>query len=495
MSDEAPRRLHPGSIAIGWLKSAPSTIIGLPAFFGYVSSRGLPWILSAIAVMAVVGLFFTWLRWRTFTYRIADGAVVIEQGILSRSRRSIPFERIQDVSIVQPLLARIFGLAQVRLETGASEKDEGELDSVSLAEAARLRRTLRGETTASPVDDQVASEPEALFAMGFGRLLLAGMFNFSLVWLAAIFGLFQYFDGWLDIDRETIERWIGLAEDEVRARISLQSVLLIAGATLALGVVSGVLRTVLRDFGFRLTYADGRFRRVRGLLTRTEVVVAASRVQLARVRRGAVSRWFGWLGLAFQTLGGSDDASGRQEMAPFASRAEVRPIIEAARLPEFDRLALRPVAAGHVVRAALRRGVPIAVVATAGAFLFPPLLFGLALIPFAIGWALLERRYHRYALTEAALQVTRGVLGQTEWLVPVGNIQGVSINQSLVQRWLGVATVYAGTAGASGFGGPYVHDLAEGDAVTLAQAILARIGDDAPSAERLKDRVENSASP
>lgn len=474
MNDEAPRRLHPNSILIGWLRSAPSTIIGLPAFFGVVSSRGLPWILSAIAVMALVGLFFTWLRWRTFTYRIADGAVVIEQGILSRSRRSIPFERIQDVSIVQPLLSRLVGLAQVRIETGGGDTDEGELDSVSLDEAARLRRTLRGEAGAVEGSAPENAVADTLFAMGFGRLLLAGLFNFSLVWIAAIFGVLQYFDQWLDFEWRDLKEWIGVAQDEVRSRISPASVAIVLGIALLLGIVSGVVRTVVRDFGFRLTWADGRFRRIRGLLTRSEVVVAANRIQAARVRRGAVAGRFGWLGLSFQTLGGSDDASGRQEMAPFATRAEIEPIVRAARLPEFDRLALRHVAFGHVLRTALRRGIPIAMVAIGGAVAFLPALFALGLIPVAILWALLERRFHRYALTDQAVQVTRGVLAQTEWLVPIGNVQAVTVRQSLVQRWLGIASVYPDTAGGSALGGPVIVDLEVTDAAALSEAILAR---------------------
>lgn len=480
-ADYQPKRVHPGTIAIDFLRRAPQTVIGLPAIAGWTSGRGIGWILLAAAVLGGVMLVFTWIGWRRFTYTIAEHELVIERGLLNRSRRSIPLTRIQDVSIERKPLARLFGLAEVKVETGGGEKDEAVLDSVSVAEAERIRATLRGHTKDADMfssaegnaESSASAIPPVIFRMSLGRVILLGLFSFSLVWIAALFGLFQFFDQYLDFDR--LSDWAEVAKDEVQARFTIAAALTVAGAALALGVVSGVVRTLLRDYGFTLRAGAGRFRRTRGLLTRSEVVVAMRRIQLAMIQRGPLRGAFGWNALSFQTLGGSNDPSGRQAMAPLAREHEVAWIVETASLPQFERLPLRPVAAGHAIRCLLL-ALPWPLLALAIALAVTPLAWaGLLLVLPLAGAAMLQRRFHRYALRDTSLQVMRGVIAQRDWIVPLENIQVVTLRAGLLQRWLGVASVLVDTAGAGGGGVPDVVDLTAAEARALATGLVARI--------------------
>nr|WP_243852831.1 PH domain-containing protein [Sphingomonas naasensis] len=442
--------------------------------FGGELGIGLVLLLTLAGVAALT--FFAWLSWWQLRYRLTADAFLIESGVLHRSRRSIPLERVQDVSIEQKPLARLLGLALVRIETGGGDKDEATLDSVTLAEARRLRLALRrgpavaaGEAGAAP--ESAADAGRALFAMPLARVLLYGLFNFSLVWLAAIFALLQTVDDVLKFDWQAL---IGIAGREVRSHLTVTAGLSVLAVALVLGVAAGLLRTLAREYGFRLDAREGRFRRVRGLLTRSEVVIVRARVQLALIRRGAISGRLGWRSLDFQTLGGSDDRSGRQEMAPFAREAEIERVIDAAGLPRFEADALIPVSRGHIVRAALRHGLPVVLAFAIGGAFLPWLWLGLALVPIPVGVALLQRRRHRYGLRDTSVQVTRGVLSQREWIVPYDAIQTVSVRRSWLQRRLGLATVAIDTAGARGFHRPDIADVAAPIAAELAPALLAR---------------------
>lgn len=473
MSDGEARRVHPATIAIGLVKSAPSTLLALPAMLAFGGEFGI----VKVVLLTLVGLaamaFFTWLGWWHATYRLTDDEFVIEGGVLHRSRRSIPLERVQDVSIEQKPLARLFGLALVRIETGGGDKDEATLDSVTLNEAHRLRLALRRASVAASAEAPVEAEAgQRLFAMSLGRVLLYGLFNFSLVWLAAIFAGLQAIDGVVEFDWQEL---VGIAGREVRSHLTLATGVTVLGLALVLGVVAGLVRTLAREYGFRLDAWDGRFRRIRGLLTRSEVVIVKARIQLALVHRGTVSGRLGWRSLEFQTLGGSDDSSGRQEMAPFARDDEVERVIAAAGLPQFEADALTPVSRGHVLRAALRHGLPVlAVFAVAGAFL-PLLWLGLLLVPVPVGLALLQRRRHRYGLRETSAQVTRGVLSQRDWIVPYSAIQTISVRRSWLQRRLGLATVAIDSAGAKGWHRPDIADVAAPIAAELARELVARV--------------------
>jgi len=470
VSEEAPRRVHPATMLIGVLRSGPSTLLAIPALYAAGTKLGLltsaALILAGLAALALTKAVDWWI----LTYRLTGDAFVIESGVLHRSRREIPLERVQDVSFEQKPIARLLGLALVKIETGGGGEDEAVLDSVTLAEAHRLRLALRRlRTVASETD-----EPEAgrtVFAMSPGRVLLQGLFGFSLVWIAGFFAALQTLDQAIELDWRDL---IGVARSEVVSHLTITAGLTVLGLALALGVIAGVTRTFLRDYGFRLDERGGRFRRVRGLLTRSEVVIVKDRVQLALVHRAPVRGRLGWQSLEMQTLGGSDDVGGRQAMAPFARAEEAGLVIDAAGLPGFEADALTAVARGHILRCVLRHGVPVfALVAVAG-ILVPPLWFGLALVPVPVGAALLQRRYHRYGLRGTSVQVTRGVLSQRDWIVPYRSVQTVSVRRTWLQRQLGLATVIVDTAGAGGWHRPEIADVAAPIAAELASALASR---------------------
>ena len=195
---------------------------------------------------------------------------------------------------------------------------------------------------------------------------------------------------------------------------------------------------------------------------------------LALVHRAPVRGRLGWQSLEMQTLGGSDDAGGRQAMAPFARAEEADRVIDAAGLPRFEADALTSVARGHVLRCALRHGVPVFVLFAVAGIFVPPLWFGLALVPVPVGTALLQRRYHRYGLRGTSVQVTRGVLSQRDWIVPYTSVQTVSVRRTWLQRRLGLATVMVDTAGAGGWHRPEIADVAAPIAAELASALASR---------------------
>lgn len=487
-----PRRLDPRTIVIKALPGLPSAIFAVPVMLTAARGGGLALAFAFVVIALLLGvtLVFSWLRWRMFTYQVLPDQLVISRGVLHRTRRSIPAERIQDVSLKQGPLARLVGLAEVRIETGGGEKDEGRLDSVSLAEAHRLRalfRSLGGgmgggisQDMAAPAAHDAVSPAAAepiLFRLSFGRLLYFGLFNFSLVYIAAIFGATQYFGQALDLGWDRLLDVWGVAERELASRFSLALVLSIFGGTLGLGLMAGVIRTVLQSYDFKLTFAEGRFRYSRGLLTRTEIVVAQRQIQLGLVERGALSGRLGWCAFKVQTLGGSDHISGRQELAPFARPSEVDPLVALAGLPTFDPSRLRPVSSWHTLGALIGFVVVPAVILAGTAILYPLAGFLLLTLPVPLAVALRRRRHHRYALAETSLQVTRGVLKQREWTVPYGNIQSVILRRGPLQRLMGVGTVRIDTAGGSGLNGPHIHDITSEDATDIIGRLIARVDD------------------
>jgi putative membrane protein len=120
-----PRRLHPISAVASSLKALPGAAIGMVGAFTVLVQRN-----PGLAVLIVVGMLAAMLggaliSWWRFTYEVREREIVIQKGLLSRQRRVIPFDRVRDIAIERPLLARLAGTAKVRIETGGTKGDEG----------------------------------------------------------------------------------------------------------------------------------------------------------------------------------------------------------------------------------------------------------------------------------------------------------------------------------------------------------------------------------
>ena len=477
--ESAPRRLHPATLIVKWIRIVPQTLIGGVGIAATGSGRGLSRFLMFAAIAAGISAFFVILAWWRFTYMLGDDEIVIEKGIFKRQRRVIPFARIQDIAIEQRLLARLLGCATVRLETGGSSKDEGNLDMIALADAHKLRdRIRRGRAAPLAVPDETGALPAAaveepvLFAMDLPRLLVAGLFNFSLVFLAAIGAAIQYLDQFNLVEWD---EWINAERaDQAAHLVTLWTTIYLIMVVLLLGVVAGIVRMVMTNFGFRLTRAEAGLRRKRGLFTLTEVVIPLRRTQVALIESGPFGRWFGWYALSFQTLGADRKEGGVQAAAPFARMEELLPILAEAGFPmpppraEFH---------GPPRRALLRQAslwLLLAAVATGIAFWIEPYAGIAALVLFvAFVLAVMWWKRHAHAMDDRALFISHGFLKRRLWIIPFEKAQTIRVSRGPVQRRLSLASLLVDTAGASSMHSQAIVDLDGVEADRLGDRLLA----------------------
>lgn len=472
-----PRRLHPATLIARWLKIVPQLIAGAVALSvsAMRDGRFVSLFIFALVAMAFAGLM-AFLYWWRFTYRIGPGEIVIEKGLLQRQRRVIPFDRVQDVSIEQKLLARLFGTARVRIETGGSASDEGNLDMIGLDDAHALRDRVRRGAALSPAETQAtmpeveADEPQ-LFALDMPRLLLFGLFNFSLIFLAAIAGFIQYLDelGFVAWDDWFTAKRAG----EAASLVTAQTILVFALVMILLGIVAGIARTVARDFGFRLTRSPAGLRRRRGLFTLSEVVIPIRRTQVAVIDSGWIARRFGWHRLSFQTLGADRKERGVQVAVPFGRMAELLPVLaEAGFPPPPPRDALH----GVPRRALVARILPwllLGAVAAAVSVTVEPLVAIGAAVSVAIGFvAVLRWRKHAWLLGPDTLFVAKGLFRRRLWIIPVGRAQTIFVTRGPLQRRLRLASLLVDTAGARIGSSQAVADLDADAADRLAGQLL-----------------------
>jgi len=463
-----PLRTAPVSVILGALGSLRSAIVPAIAIaFSGIGGGGRFLIAIGVGVAAaVIGTAFSYLGWRRLTYTIGETDIRVESGLFSRSARSVPYERIQDVSLEAKPLARMFGLVAVKFETGAGGGEDLTLEYLTDAEGERLRqlvRERRDDETAAEGADQGApartgeEEGDVLYALSPAKLVTFGLFEFSLAVFAVLGGALQYVDNVSDMDVWNVDLWYGWLKEQGSTVATLgpyaQAIGAIAGlfGLIVVGMVTGVVRTVLRDWGFTLTRSARGFRRQRGLLTRTDVVMPAHRVQGLVIGTGPVRYRFGWHRLSFVSL--AQDAEGEShEVAPFAKMDEIAPIVAAAgfRLPDestrWQRASKRQRTDKMMLDAAVFVILTIvaAVVAPPGLFLIP---LGVAVL--SVGANLYAWEFRRHALSDTQIFSTTGLMSPTSRIATRLKLHSVEIAQGPLARWRGYATVHLGLAGGS----------------------------------------------
>ena len=122
-----PQRLHPLTLLLRVGASLPALLVIL---FPLLRSPGSTENITSLVLGVMYGVFALpaiLLQYWRFSYRITPKQIVIQSGVLNRKNRSIPIERVQNTQIERNLVARMLGLAKVKIETAGSSGTEGSL--------------------------------------------------------------------------------------------------------------------------------------------------------------------------------------------------------------------------------------------------------------------------------------------------------------------------------------------------------------------------------
>jgi putative membrane protein len=144
------RRMHPVTPLLrGWKIIAAVLIIASTQFTGDIRGAarllgGDGWVvvLGGFVVIALLAVAWSFVSWRVTRYAVTDEAVHLRQGIVFRQQRQARLDRLQAIDVVQPLLARLVGLSELRLEVAGGSGSRVSLAFLREAEADALRAEL-----------------------------------------------------------------------------------------------------------------------------------------------------------------------------------------------------------------------------------------------------------------------------------------------------------------------------------------------------------------
>lgn len=93
-----------------------------------VDAFGLSWIGVWVAIFVVVYVFhiiYTFLWKSTYSFSFLPEYIQMRSGIISRSEVHVPYRAVQDVTVTQGVIERLFGLATVNIQNAAQAQMVG----------------------------------------------------------------------------------------------------------------------------------------------------------------------------------------------------------------------------------------------------------------------------------------------------------------------------------------------------------------------------------
>nr|WP_202438145.1 PH domain-containing protein [Streptomyces sp. SID5910] len=372
-------------------------------------------LLIGLAVLIPAAALYGFLTWWFTHFAVTDAELRIRTGLLFRRTAHIRLERIQAIDVTQPLLARVAGVAKLKLDViGTAKKDE--LAFLGAAEARALRAELlaRAAGFAPETAHEVGEAPS--------RHLLRvppGVLAVSLLLTGATWG--------------TLVAAVAVPTLLWSATHSLWTVLATALPLLGAAGASSVGRFV-GEYDWTVAESQDGLRIDHGLLDRAHETVPPGRVQTVRIVEPLLWRRRGWVRVELDVAGSSNSV-----LLPVAPR-EIAESVVARVLP------------GVTVPAELSRP------------------------PRRSRWCLpLWWRGHGLAVTDAVFAARRGLLRRSLALVPHAKVQSVRLTQGPWQRTLRVADVRVDT-GANKTVTARLRDAEEAAALLSGQAERSRTG-------------------
>ena len=362
--------------------------------------------LVALVVVAL-GASLAYLSWRFTRYRVTHNALELQHGVFSRRQRQARLDRLQAVDIVQPVLARIFGLARLTLEVAGGGDSRIQLAYLTERQAQRLRNHLLASAAGLRYEtDEAPEAPEHLvFEVPLQRLvgsLLLSEAAVSLVGVAVVLiGVAVVFDQF------------GVAAGSLPA---------------VLGAGSVLWRRFSTGFGFRVATSPDGLRLRHGLLEQRTQTVPPGRVQAVRLRQPLLWRAAGWwlVEVNVAGYGGRQNDERHTEagvLLPVGTRDEAVAVLSFV-LPDLGVTDTEH--PGPVVDAGLsgRLGE--------GGFAASPRR---ARWVDPVGWS-----RNGYRVTSSALLLRSGVLHRRLDVVPHARTQSCGVTQGPLQRTFGLAS-------------------------------------------------------
>ncbi len=268
---------------------APAILIG----YKEVLANPHIWLPVSLAALSLL-LLATFLSFYFFQYRLTNEHIEIRSGVFAKKYINLPFTRIQNVKLEQPIYYRPFGFTCLQLDTAGSAKQEAKVVALKVDFAERVKKQiLAAHKSQSTLTDEVelknekisqqSNDETLLNERSLKDLIIHGVTNNrTWIFLGVLAPFFENIANYtvlffndLGID---IEKLLTFA-DKPWWQIGLYALTLTFLCMLVIALFS-IAGSIISFYGYTLSKVADRYIRRSGLLTKHEVTMRLARLQM-----------------------------------------------------------------------------------------------------------------------------------------------------------------------------------------------------------------------
>lgn len=418
--------------------------------------RENPWIAVGIVgvILGLVTFFAVW-SFLVFRYRLSPTTVEVKSGIFKKKHVDLPFNRIQNIKIEQPFYYRLFGFATMAFDSGGSLQQEARLIGLPLSFAQSLQMQINDVKAQVSVGKAVLDKTEEnnnshihhnetiVNTRSLSDLVFHGITSNRIFIILA--GLAPFVDNIFGYIGEKLASWgVDIGQTIESESFIILAIYALSLFLLCIGLITllSIVGAIIMFYGYTLSKTTEKFIRRSGLITKHEISVTFSRIQVAIMKQDWLDIVFGRYNLKLEQLNGqianaNPSAVNNKLMVPSVFAYECRDILaHVFPLHNLHEIEFLNISKRFIIRHLIILAIPMSVLTGFLAWnhhqgntvnwLYPIVLTSL--------WSgLIVLRWWRwgYAVNETYIYIRKGLFGADRYCIPINKVQRVTFSQSV----------------------------------------------------------------
>lgn len=438
-------------------KLVKSFWVFIPILFSKNIENKMSYLFSVIGGLVLLLLIVAVVQFIYFKFKIEGDQFILNKGMVFKKKTAIPIERIQSVNFKQNIVHQLINVTQVEIQTAGAKDVEVSIKAVSRELAEALKKKLQNE---NEIEEEVEIEVKEDSARLIYSLSLLELFKVSFsenhlrsfFWILAITFSFGYqlediVNDWNFAD-EMIQ-FVVLNKEEITGSLLALFVLFVVG--ILISVVVSFVRVFLRHFDQKVVYKNDGIQVSEGLFTKREDILKIQKIQYAVQVTNPVKKAMG-IGTVRIRQAGSGKVKKKKLVELVGVKEHFQKELNALFFSYEARpnaLCFRP-ALYYLFKMFVRSAFFVALVNVVFYFnafsLLEFIVLNLVLLPLSIYLVLLKYEKTYFTFQEGKLILGEGKISTVTTLIEYFKTQNVLLQQSIIQKKRGVATLKLQTA-------------------------------------------------
>lgn len=412
-----------------------------------------------LSVLIALLIAHSILYYLNFFYYITNNEFVIEKGYFNKTKISVPFDKIQSVTIKQNVIQQVLNIVELEIDSPGSNKKEISLKAMKRKDAEQLKSILMEKKDTLVDNDHIEikeevkidsndNNPELLFKLSpvdiIKYALSENILRGGLLVVSIAYGFYNTYAEYI---RSYLDNILNTTYEKI-ANIGLFFGIILFIAFILFSITINIIIAFISNYDFTLYKNEKKFQLEKGIFTRTSQIIPKHKIQTYKWTTNPIKRLLGIYNINITQTNASKESKKNGSILIPACKDKIEYFLRNEIFPNNEKE--RYIVAKTYKRFFIRHIIFFMLLPLIGLFFininrYIILAYILWEILTAISIYLKERKLLA-RISENYLIKQSGILATSNTIVDINKIQGVKIVQTIFQKRRNAANIIVYTA-------------------------------------------------